>query len=163
MIQLIENWIDQTLDFYSDEKKSCVCFSAPFKGYYPKDLLSRSYYVVADELPRIDLPELRREGLGGFIDMDFIGITYKNTYFIKKDYENDLALHFHELVHVVQWQYLGAKAFIARYIDELKTNGYAASPLEEMARTLENHFTLKNHFTNEEMVLDIPEYVKEKI
>ena len=132
-------------------------FLTPFAGYYPKNFLSRSYYVVGDELPRIDLPELRKAGLGEFIDMDFIGITYKDTYFIKKGYENDLALHFHELVHVVQWQHLGTKTFIARYIDELKANGYAASPLEEMARTLENHFTIG------ERVLGIPEYVKENI
>ncbi len=68
-----------------------------------------------------------------------------------------LDLHFHELVHVLQWQYLGAKAFISRYINEVQTLGYEAAPLEKMA------YSLGDYFARKEKPFDIPSYVQEKI
>ncbi len=109
MLDKINNWIDQTLDDNSNERVSCECFSQ-FKGFYTSEFLEKSYFVVVNQLPKPDFQELRQAGLGGFIDTDFGGITYKNTYFIKKRQENNLALHFHELVHVLQWKKLGALA-----------------------------------------------------
>ena len=52
--------------------------------------------------------------------MDVAGITYKNTYYILPNAVHNLRVHFHELVHVVQWRELGAHAFIMRYIMKSK-------------------------------------------
>lgn len=157
MLEQIEQWIDATLESYSADKVSCEMLLPAFKGFYPEDFLKSSSYVVVDEVPKPNFPELRQEGLGGFIEMDHDGITYKNTYFIKKCYEINLALHFHELVHVLQWQLLGVPGFINRYIQEIKEYGYKNAPLEKMAYALDSHFSAKGD------VLNVPAYVQQKI
>jgi len=157
VINKINNWVDQTLEKFSDRKQSCDQFTFEFSGYYPSAFLSDSYFVVIDEIPKPNFPELYQAGLGDFIAMDVAGITYKNTYFIKLFYEDDRILHFHELVHVLQWKFLGAEGFIQRYIKEIQLYGYQSAPLEKMAYNLQNHFNLKGG------VIDIPEYVQQSL
>ena len=50
------------------------------------------------------------------------------------------SLHFHELVHVVQWSALGPEKFLACYADGLERFGYLRSPLELMAFRLQRRF-----------------------
>jgi len=157
MIKKIEQWIDQTLVDYSSEEKSCECFLSHFNGFYPPEFLSKSSFVVVEKIPKPNFSELRSEGLGDFIDMDVDAITYKNTYFIKKGNEDRIQLHFHELVHVLQWQYLGAEGFISRYIDEILRYGYDKAPLEIMAYTLDDLFSKKCKS------FDMPSFVEQKI
>jgi hypothetical protein len=157
VLNQIEQWIDQTLEDYANKSVSCGQLSPHFTGFYPADFLSRSYFVVVNKIPKPDFPELRQVGLGNFIDMDIDGVTYKNTYFIKPGNENKLSLHFHELVHVLQWQCLGAKSFISRYIQEIQQYGYRDAPLEEMA------YSLESYFSNNSEPIDIPDYVQQKI
>ncbi len=49
-------------------------------------------------------------------------------------------LHFHELVHIVQWRLLGLERFLAVYADGLERFGWRDSPLEEMAYRLDGLF-----------------------
>ena len=49
-------------------------------------------------------------------------------------------MHFHELVHVIQWQLLGSECFLALYADGLEKHGYRNSPLEVMAYDHEARF-----------------------
>jgi len=157
MIDKINIWIEETLKSYSNHAVSCEQFSSQFKGFYSTEFLSSSYFVVVDQLPKPDFPELRQAGFGDFIDMDAVAITYKNTYFVKKGFEADLELHFHELVHVVQWQNLGAPLFIARYMKEISCVGYRNAPLEKMAYDLQATFSLKKS------KLDVLSYVQSHI
>lgn len=157
MLDKINGWIDHTIENYSNQKVSCGCFAAHFKDFYSPEFLSQSYYVIVPQLPKPDFPELRQAGFGNLIDTDFNGITYKNTYFIKNGKENSLKLHFHELVHVLQWQTLGAKAFINRYMDEILRYGYEDAPLEKMA------FALEEHFVKGGKPFNIYRHVQEKI
>jgi hypothetical protein len=140
MLNTIEQWIDQTNQNYSDQRVSCSCFSDKFSSFYSPQFLQESYYVVTDNIPKPDLPNLREMGLGDFIDMPVDGITYKNTYYVVPRVAEDLRLHFHELVHVAQWQHLGATSFIDRYIQEIQTYGYDGAPLEIMAYGLDAHY-----------------------
>jgi len=142
VVNKINNWIDQTLKSHSNQVTSCECFSSQFDGFYPTDIISSSYFVVVDRLPKPDFPALRQAGFGDFIDMETEAVTYKNTYFIKKGYESDIAIHFHELVHVLQWKKLGGLPFIQRYIEEILRFGYQNAPLETMAYHLQNHFSM---------------------
>ncbi|MGZ5056335.1 MAG: hypothetical protein ACXWAT_15530 [Methylobacter sp.] len=157
MLHKINSWIDQALNHYSEQIVSCERFCPQFNGFYPSEFLANSYFVIIDQLPKPDFPELRQAGFGGFIDMELEGITYKNTYFIKKGYESDVALHFHELVHVLQWQNLGALPFIQRYMEEILRFGYRNAPLEEMAYDLQSHFSMKRQ------PLNVPDYVQNNI
>ena len=56
-------------------------------------------------------------------------------------FERDESLHFHELVHVVQWQHLGPERFIMAYaLGHLISGGYRTNPLEAMAYGLQARF-----------------------
>lgn len=115
--------------------------------------MEKAFYVVIDEIPKPDFAALRAMGLGDFIDMKVSGITYKNTYYLLPTSVDNLRVHFHELVHVLQWQNLGDLAFIERYMNEIKRFGYHNAPLEIMAYSLDTHFISSGEKIN------VPEYV----
>jgi len=150
----IEEWIDNTLLSFSNDKVCCECLTPYFNGFYPPGFLKESFFVVVDALPKPDFPELQKVGLGDFIDTDFNGITYKNHYFIRMGHHEDFGLHFHELVHVFQWRFLGAQSFIRRYVDEYLKYGYEKAPLEVMAYALESHYRSKGK------AFDVPQYIQ---
>jgi hypothetical protein len=52
------------------------------------------------------------ERFSDFERMDAEGITYLDTYFVLAERAADESLHFHELVHVVQWRILGPEKFL---------------------------------------------------
>lgn len=81
------------------------------------------------------LPELQQMEA-----MPFSGITYKDTFFVKEGFALSESLHFHELVHVVQWEQLGINKFLLAYGLGLMQHGYKDSPLEQMAYALQECF-----------------------
>lgn len=85
--------------------------------------------------------------------MNVDGITYNDTYYVKKEVANRLDLHFHELVHVLQWRVLSMKGFIQRYLSEIQTVGYDKAPLEVMA------YSLQECFLTNSTKLSVEEYV----
>lgn len=157
MIKKIENWIDETNLEFIAQAKSCACFEDDFKGYYAADFLHKASFVVLDDIPKPDFPELRQMGLGDFIDMPVKGITYKDTYFIREPFVQELRLHFHELVHVVQWNLLGVPNFINRYLLEIQQHGYHDAPLERMAYALDAYFAAGMRG------IDVPLFLQAKI
>ena len=72
------------------------------------------------------------------------GITYLDTYFLERSAAADESLHFHELVHVVQWQVLGPKDFLLLYAAGLAERGYLECPLEAMAYEHQRRFGASN-------------------
>ncbi|HMF24982.1 MAG TPA: hypothetical protein VKG24_23045, partial [Pseudolabrys sp.] len=105
-----------------------------------------------DQLP---IPPLSSWGLTRFADFErgnFGGITYLNTFFIRRAELSNEALHFHELIHVVQWRILGPEQFLRSYADGLERFGYRDSPLEAMAYDAEAAFMAKDIFDAEKLV-----------
>jgi hypothetical protein len=101
--------------------------------YFSPATLTSAKVVAVKIVP---LPPLTALGLGqfaGFEHMDAIGITYFVTFFVQANLADDERLHFHELVHVVQWSHLGPERFLAVYADGLQRFGYRDSPLEAIA------------------------------
>jgi hypothetical protein len=112
--------------------------------------LTSAKVVLVDQLP---IPPLSSWGLTRFADFErgnFNGITYLNTFFIQDELRNE-EIHFHELIHVVQWRILGPEQFLRLYADGLERFGYRNSPLEKMAYDAEASFTAKEIFDAEEM------------
>ena len=72
--------------------------------------------------------------------MDADGITYKDTYFVKRERAMDESLHFHELVHIIQWQLLGPEQFVLSYALALAQFDYSGNPFEEIAYDLQARF-----------------------
>lgn len=78
------------------------------------------------------------------------GITYNDTYFIREDLLSGESLHFHELVHVVQWKFFGPEKMLMHYAAGLLQSGYRDSFLEVMAYKQQYRFELKGSPYNAE-------------
>ena len=81
-------------------------------------------------------PPLIKRALESYVEQ----LDPTKTYFLKEDVVLRESLHFHELIHVIQWQHLGGNPFLLHYADGLLRFGYADSPMERMAYTLQNQF-----------------------
>lgn len=157
MIGKIEQWIHQVNSSHRELRQSCSVFEEHFRGFYSPDFLNTAFFVVTDEIPKPDFPELREAGLGGFIDMNVGGITYNDTYYVKQGAADELRLHFHELVHVIQWRELTLQGFIERYIREIQDFGYDEAPLEKMAYALDGHYQKQGQH------LSVEQFVRENL
>jgi hypothetical protein len=138
---LILSWIQGTLTTYIVQARPVS--SLGFKRlpqYFRAEVLTSSKVVYVAVVPTPPLSALGFNQFSDFENMNATGITYLDTFFSREEGRGNESLRFHELVHVLQWQMLGPKAFIAAYADGLERNGYRRSPLEVMAYTLESVF-----------------------
>jgi hypothetical protein len=138
---LILKWMRQTLAAHAAKAQPVASLGfARLPRYFTPTTLATAKVVAVAVVP---LPPLTALGLSGFADfeqMDASGITYLNTFFVQADLQKDERVHFHELVHVVQWALLGPERFLAMYADGLERFGYRNSPLEAMAYRLDSRF-----------------------
>jgi hypothetical protein len=138
---LIANWIQKTLAEHAGAAQPVTSLGfTRLANYYDASLLAAGKVVV---VARVPMPPLAAMGLDRFKDferMDAGGITYLDTYFVRADHAHVESLHFHELVHVVQWRLLGPEKFLALYADGLERFGYRNSPLEVMAYDFQDRF-----------------------
>jgi hypothetical protein len=134
-------WVQHTLSQYTPAARPVNSLGfRRLPDFYDADTLAKAKAVAVDRVP---VPPLSAMGLGRFADferMDAAGITYLDTYFLRADQAWDESLHFHELVHVIQWRILGPEGFLAAYADGLERFGYRGSPLEVMAYDLQARF-----------------------
>jgi hypothetical protein len=138
---LIAGWIQKTLAKHARAAKPVTSFGfSRLPLYYHESTLGSAKVV---SVPRVPMPPLSAMGLVRFSDfeqMEARGITYLNTYFVRVDQAREESLHFHELVHVIQWRLLGPERFLALYADGLERFGYRNSPLEMMAYDFQDRF-----------------------
>jgi len=138
---LILGWIRKTLAEHAPNARSVA--SLGFKRlsvYFSPAVLGRAKVVYVEKVPAPPLSAIGLRQFSDFENMDAGGITYLDTFFSRNEMRGNEAHHFHELVHVVQWEVMGPRAFIGAYADGLERIGYRASPLETMAYTLESVF-----------------------
>jgi hypothetical protein len=137
----VRSWIDALLARYASQARPVSSYDwKRLPTAYPADLLEQTNVVT---LPgRLPFPPVADMGLPEFApiqNMDFDGITFKDTFFVRQDRESE-GLHFHELVHVVQWKRLGVDNFLLTYGLGLAQMGYRKSQLEYMAYSLQEMF-----------------------
>jgi hypothetical protein len=92
--------------------------------YFTEETLATTKVVLVEPLP---MPPLSSMGLTRFADFergDFDGITYIDTIFLKPTHSNNENMHFHELIHVIQWRLLGPDHFLFAYANGLECFGY---------------------------------------
>lgn len=138
----LRGWIDATVSQHKAQARPVASYSFPrLQQFYSPATLSSAFVV---EVPQVPMPPLADFGLSGFEEFqngDYAGITFMNTYFVQEGRKRDESLHFHELVHVIQWQHLGPSAFIAAYVAGYMAAGsYRANPLEVIAYALQEYF-----------------------
>ena len=140
-LPLILGWIGHTLQRHGPQAKLvAACHFPRLPLYFSNDLLNTTKMIVVDQVP---VPPLSALGLGGFGDFEkgnYDGITYKDTFFVNLPNSMNESLAFHELIHVIQWGYIGAEKFLIAYAMCLIEYGYYDSPLEVMARTHQARF-----------------------
>jgi len=125
--------------------------------YFTEKTLASTKVVLVDPLP---IPPLTSMGLARF--KDFVrgnadGITYIDTIFLKPTQSNNENLHFHELVHVIQWRLLGPDRFLLSYANGLECFGYRQSPLEAMA------YDAEAAFASSRAIFDVEKMVAAKL
>lgn len=107
LIEMIETWIRQVNRQHESARQSCSQFTDEFDGYFAPEFLAQCHFVVTPSIPTPDKRLLNQLGLGGFFGESMAGLTLNNTYYLLPAVAKNLRVHFHELVHVVQWQQLG--------------------------------------------------------
>jgi hypothetical protein len=127
-------WITQMLRAHEAAAKPVASLGfMRLPRYFSEELLASTKVVVVERVPK---PPLSAMGLSRFAEFehgDYDGITYLDTFFVKRSAAAVERLYFHELIHVVQWRLLGPEVFLAAYAAGLETFGYRSSPLEMMA------------------------------
>src|SRR6056297_723511 len=133
-IAKINSWIDGYIRTYKERRVPVANIGfSNLAAYFSSDMLN---YARVAYVEQIEPPPLRQIGLDGFSFFESLnagGITYKDTFFITKNLAKDESIHFHELVHIIQWDELGAADFILTYGAGLLQFGYRQCPLEAIA------------------------------
>jgi len=142
----VKSWIERKVAAHAKDARPVAevikaCGFRRLPEYFDAALLDRVRCVTVDRIP---LPPLASPGLKflGVIKTarKFSGITYGNTYFVDRKREQSESMHFHELIHAVQWDCLGFEKFLLAYGKGLVRNGYARNPFEIMAYTHQCRF-----------------------
>jgi hypothetical protein len=147
----VMGWIRHTLASHEKNAKSVA--SAGFVrllDYFSDGLLASTKYVVVNRVPTLPLSALGLKRFAEFERGDYDGITYLDTFFLKRTHVTDEGVYFHELVHIIQWQMLGPERFLAAYADGLEKFGYRDSPLEAMAYDAQAAFAQSAQIFNAE-------------
>jgi hypothetical protein len=141
ILPFVREWIEKTLEDHRANATSVISLSFPrLSTVLPLDLLTKARVVVVTG--KVPFPPLSQMGLPEFTQMEnmkMAGITYKDTFFVNHLHQTE-SLHFHELVHVIQWERLGVDKFLLAYGAGLMQFGYRNCPLEKMAYSLQAGF-----------------------
>ena len=142
---LIRSWIDRTLAAHEKEARPVAalietCGFRRLPDYFEAAFLGRVRCVAVERVPVPPLASMGLRLFAGFESKHYAGITYGDTYFVDRRYDLSESLHFHELIHAVQWDCLGFDRFLLAYAGGLLRNGYARSPLEIMAYDHQRRF-----------------------
>lgn len=137
----VNAWIDRTLERFADRMVPVAKLGFPrLSRYFSAGLLSGVKAIVVDGPPPLPPPLLEVSGILRLSPESVGGITYKNAYFVRDLFAHDESLHFHEIVHAVQWARLGAERFIMAYVRELLEHGYTANFFEGQAAGHQGRF-----------------------
>ena len=152
----VQAWIQKTLTAH--EKDAQPITSMRFVRlplYFDHTLLETTKFIPIDRVPMPPLSAMGLSRFAAFEQGDFNGVTYLDRYFIKRTLVTEEALHFHELIHVIQWHMLGPEGFLAAYANGLDQFGYESCPLEKMAYDAEASFKRSSAiFAAEEFVAE---------
>jgi hypothetical protein len=152
----VMGWIQQTLSASVARPVTTKNFKR-LPLYFSKTQIEAAKFVVVDRVPVPPLPSIDLSRFKEFERGDFDGIAYLDTYFLKRAAADDESLHFHEMIHLVQWRLLGAEVFLGVYAGGLEKFGYRNSPLERMA------YDAQELFVRSVPVFDAEKFVAQKL
>ena len=151
----VMRWIEQTL--LAHQALARPVASKGFKRlplYFRQANIDAAKFAAVDRIPMLPLSSIGLTRFKEFERGDYDGITYLDTYFLKRQKAGDESLHFHEMVHVLQWRQLGPEFFLAMYAGGLEKFGYRDNPLEKMAYEAQAAFDRGDRFDAEAFVAE---------
>jgi hypothetical protein len=115
----------------------------PLSAHFGEPTLASARFARTNRIQKPDF--LHRLGRMVLDVARMQGITYVDTIVVSDRYVRgpiSVGLAFHELVHVVQYEVLGTREFVRRYVEGWVDGGYQyeAIPLERMAYELQRRF-----------------------
>lgn len=125
------DWIRETLERHAHQTRTAASFEFQrLPLFFSLPMLQATKVVITEDPP---VPPLAAWGISEFASLGTRprGVTYWDTYFLEPGAAE--SLHFHELVHAIQWRVLGAEDFLLLYAAGLAEQEYEDSPLEAMA------------------------------
>jgi hypothetical protein len=147
----VQAWIQETLASHEREAQPIASMHfARLPLYFDHALLETAKFIPIDRVPTPPLTAMGLDRFAAFERGDFHGITYLDRYFIKWAVLTEEALHFHELIHVIQWRLLGPERFLVAYANGLDEFGYENNPLEKTAYDAEASFRRSSPVFNAE-------------
>jgi len=158
LVSDVQKWIVNTLAEHKAQMEPVE--AAQFerlKRYYPNTLLQRVQRVIVDRCPVPPLAISEISQLAEIETWDIKGIPWGNTIFIRRDMADWDAIHFHELLHTIQWDHLGTERYLTAWAIGTITRGYRDNPLEETA------FRHQSRFETEEKPYDVVREVTAEI
>jgi hypothetical protein len=130
-LPLVSEWIDDYLARHEQMSRPVASLGMTrLAASYPEHALRNARVALVE---RVEFPPVDRFGLPEFAAIQqqtFGGITFKNMYFLRIAEAADEGLHFHEMVHVIQWARLGVERFLLTYGIGLAEFGYEHCPPE---------------------------------
>jgi hypothetical protein len=137
----VKKWIVHTLAEHDAQKQQVAAANfVKLERFYPAGFLQRVQRVIVDRCPVPPLVNTGTPQLSEIENWDLKGIPWENTIFIRRDLADWDAVHFHELLHIVQWEYLGTDRYLTAWAIGTITQGYRDNPLEEMAFRHQSRF-----------------------
>lgn len=149
----VEHWMDEL--HRSHVHHSVSASETGFRRLatcFPESLLKSTRSTSIDQIP---FPPVSEYGLPEFqamAEMPMAGITFGDMYFVQQTHSSE-GIHFHELVHVVQWSALGVRSFLLTYAVGIVQYGYKQSPLEAIA------YDLQSKFEQQSVLKSVPQVV----
>ena len=136
----IRAWIDAQLAGHASRATSLASLGFErLPRYFPESVLHDTRSV---RVARVPIPPLAGFGLpelASIESMGVSGVTFKDLCFVHESVTSE-SIHFHEVIHAIQWRVLGVDDFVLTYGVGLLQHGYAHSPFEAMAFDLQSQF-----------------------
>jgi hypothetical protein len=154
----VQAWIQKTLAAYEKDAQPIASMRfARLPLYFDHSSLETAKFIPIDQVPMPPLSAMGLDRFAVFEQADSNGVTYLDRYFIKRPVVTEETLHFHELIHVIQWRLLGPEGFLAAYANGLDEFGYENSPLEKMA------YDAEALFRRSSVIFDADKFVAERL
>ena len=137
---MVRAWVDTVRIQHAASLQPVASAGYPRLAQYFSDHLLQTARVST--VTRIPFPPIVDLGLIEFADIAQMGlsaITFDDMIFVHQSFNTE-TVHFHELVHVVQWRTLGVDTFMLTYAVGVLQHGYAHAPLEAIAYDLQSQF-----------------------
>jgi hypothetical protein len=133
-------WVDDLLAKHESSARQVATYGLKrMPQFFNPETLATAKCVEVDNVPKIPWQEFGLSVPEG-MNIYFEGITFRDTYFLTRREASKESLHFHEMVHVVQWQMLGNDLFPLIYVLEAFKGNYKTNFLEVMASNVTDFF-----------------------